>query len=122
MLPQPPVSSLFRTLVPNDDRIQQMVDMGFPREAAERALARSRNNISVATEYLLAHPFLANETPDDGGDSDSNGDDGANDGEGDQSSSSNKEHNETEEGPPTDKTAEERQHKLDEIRASLPQI
>jgi hypothetical protein len=31
--------------------------MGFARSSAEQALTRARNNMSAATEYLLAHPF-----------------------------------------------------------------
>jgi E3 ubiquitin-protein ligase HUWE1 len=31
--------------------------MGFPRSAAERALTRTGNNLSAATEILLSHPF-----------------------------------------------------------------
>ncbi|KAI0958508.1 hypothetical protein AcV7_004312 [Taiwanofungus camphoratus] len=41
---------------PDENRIGQLIDMGFPRSAAERALVRTRNNISAATELLLAHP------------------------------------------------------------------
>lgn len=32
------------------------MDMGFPRSAARTALIRCRNNVPVATEYLLQHP------------------------------------------------------------------
>lgn len=42
---------------PDENRIQQLVDMGFPRSAAERALVRTRNNVAAATELLLAHPY-----------------------------------------------------------------
>jgi E3 ubiquitin-protein ligase HUWE1 len=31
--------------------------MGFPRSAAERALARTQNNLNAATDLLLSHPF-----------------------------------------------------------------
>lgn len=34
------------------------MEMGFPRTAAEQALRRMRNNVSAATEYLLAHPDI----------------------------------------------------------------
>ena len=34
-----------------------LMDMGFPRSAAERSLLRSRNNVSATTEFLLSHPF-----------------------------------------------------------------
>lgn len=37
-------------------RVTQLIDMGFPRLAAERALRRCRNNVPLATEYLLQHP------------------------------------------------------------------
>lgn len=49
--------SLSRAIGPDENRIRQLTDMGFPRSAAERALIRTRNNISAATELLLAHPF-----------------------------------------------------------------
>jgi E3 ubiquitin-protein ligase HUWE1 len=42
---------------PDEGRIRQLTDMGFPRSAAERALARTHNNVNTATELLLAHPF-----------------------------------------------------------------
>lgn len=41
----------------DENRIRQLTDMGFPRSAAERALIRTHNNVSAATELLLAHPF-----------------------------------------------------------------
>jgi E3 ubiquitin-protein ligase HUWE1 len=72
---------------PDENRIRQLCDMGFPRASAERALARTHNNVSAATEYLLSHPFsfvggMVPE-PDDGhddGDDDGDGDDGDGDG------------------------------------------
>lgn len=42
---------------PDEGRIRQLTDMGFPRSAAERALMRTHNNVNAATELLLAHPF-----------------------------------------------------------------
>ncbi|TPX49618.1 hypothetical protein SeLEV6574_g01357 [Synchytrium endobioticum] len=45
-------------VAPDADRVQQLVDMGFPRGAAETALTRYGNNISRATDYLIAHPEL----------------------------------------------------------------
>ncbi|EJD02952.1 uncharacterized protein FOMMEDRAFT_107991 [Fomitiporia mediterranea MF3/22] len=42
---------------PDEDRIRQLTDMGFPRAAAVRALSRTNNNVNFATEYLLTHPF-----------------------------------------------------------------
>ncbi|GAA5889291.1 hypothetical protein JCM6882_000697 [Rhodosporidiobolus microsporus] len=44
--------------VPDENRISQLTDMGFPRSAAETALRRCRNNVALATEYLLQHPDL----------------------------------------------------------------
>lgn len=46
-----------RTLAVDENRIRQIMDMGFPRSAAERALMRTHNNVNAATEMLLAHPF-----------------------------------------------------------------
>ncbi|TFK54241.1 hypothetical protein OE88DRAFT_1786570 [Heliocybe sulcata] len=46
-----------RTFVVDDNRVRQIMDMGFPRSAAERALMRAHNNVNAATEMLLAHPF-----------------------------------------------------------------
>lgn len=42
---------------PDENRIRQLTDMGFPRSAAERALMRARNNVSAAAELLVANPF-----------------------------------------------------------------
>ncbi|KAI0708195.1 hypothetical protein C8T65DRAFT_740208 [Cerioporus squamosus] len=42
---------------PDENRIRQLMDMGFPRSAAERALLRTRNNVNAATELLLAQPY-----------------------------------------------------------------
>ncbi|BGP26526.1 E3 ubiquitin-protein ligase HUWE1 [Rhodotorula toruloides] len=42
--------------VPDETRIAQLMDMGFPRGACETALRRTRNNVALATEYLLQHP------------------------------------------------------------------
>lgn len=46
-----------RNAGPDEDRIRQLTDMGFPRSAAERALARTHNNVTAATDLLLSHPF-----------------------------------------------------------------
>ncbi|KAJ7647304.1 hypothetical protein FB45DRAFT_975025 [Roridomyces roridus] len=46
-----------RALGPDENRIRQLTDMGFPRSAAERALARTQNNLNAATDLLLSHPF-----------------------------------------------------------------
>ncbi|KAI8349558.1 hypothetical protein B0O80DRAFT_501281 [Mortierella sp. GBAus27b] len=49
--------SLFgaRPLVADEASITILLDMGFPRAAAEIALMRSNNQIDRATEYLLSH-------------------------------------------------------------------
>ncbi len=49
---------------PDENRIRQLMDMGFPRSAAERALMRTRNNVNAATELLLAHPYPFPPDPD----------------------------------------------------------
>ncbi|CAG8500448.1 3553_t:CDS:10 [Paraglomus brasilianum] len=49
-------SFLFGTLVPNEEKVQQLIEMGFPRGAAETALIRCDNQVEAATEYLLTHP------------------------------------------------------------------
>ncbi|KAK4052443.1 E3 ubiquitin-protein ligase tom1 [Microbotryomycetes sp. JL201] len=46
-------------------RVAQLVDMGFPRRAVETALTRCRNNVGVATEYLLSHPDLVGNARDE---------------------------------------------------------
>ncbi|THH06601.1 hypothetical protein EW145_g3974 [Phellinidium pouzarii] len=48
---------------PDEDRIRQLTDMGFPRSSAVRALSRSNNSVNFATEYLLTHPFELPEPP-----------------------------------------------------------
>ncbi|KAG2739753.1 hypothetical protein P692DRAFT_20387782 [Suillus brevipes Sb2] len=55
----PPVGSGFhiRAAGPDENRIRQLTDMGFPRSAAERALARTHNNVNAATELLLSQPY-----------------------------------------------------------------
>lgn len=58
MLPSSGQEGLLRlSNPPTEDRITQLTDMGFGRAAAIRALTRTQNNVSIATEYLLAHPF-----------------------------------------------------------------
>ena len=47
---------LQRSTGPDETRIQILTDMGFPRSAAERALARTHNNVNSATELLLSQP------------------------------------------------------------------
>lgn len=41
---------------PDEERIRQLTDMGFPRSSSIRALTRYRNNTGAATDYLLNHP------------------------------------------------------------------
>jgi len=53
----PPSSRRAPPAGPDENRIQQLCDMGFPRASAELALTRTHNNLSAATEYLLLHPF-----------------------------------------------------------------
>ena len=43
---------------PDENRIRQLTDMGFPRASVERALLRAHNNIAAATDLLLSQPFL----------------------------------------------------------------
>lgn len=42
---------------PDENRITQLTDMGFPRSAAELALTQTLNNVNAATELLLSNPF-----------------------------------------------------------------
>ncbi|KAF8491672.1 hypothetical protein JB92DRAFT_2835584 [Gautieria morchelliformis] len=58
---------LHRHVGPDENGIQQLCDMGFPRAAAERALVQMRNNVTAAAEYLLAQPlpFPPDVDPDD---------------------------------------------------------
>ncbi|CAG8511149.1 8932_t:CDS:10, partial [Scutellospora calospora] len=54
-----PSSTLFgatRSLVPDEERVQQLIDMGFSRSSAETALIRCNNHVQTATDYLLTHP------------------------------------------------------------------
>jgi len=48
-------------IVADETRLAQLVEMGFPRGAARRALERCHNNVSAATEYILQHPELEDE-------------------------------------------------------------
>lgn len=43
---------------PDENRIRQLTDMGFPRASVERALLRAHNNVAAATDLLLSQPFL----------------------------------------------------------------
>ncbi|KAF5354781.1 hypothetical protein D9756_005295 [Leucocoprinus leucothites] len=51
------VPNISRPTGPDENRVQMLIDMGFPRHAAERALVQTRNNVTAATEFLLSHPF-----------------------------------------------------------------
>lgn len=42
----------------DESKVTQLADMGFPRSAAVTALTRYRNNLGLATEYLLQRPDL----------------------------------------------------------------
>lgn len=42
----------------DESKVTQLFDMGFPRSAAVTALTRYRNNLGLATEYLLQRPDL----------------------------------------------------------------
>ncbi len=55
--------SLFRVTVPEENRVRQLIDMGFSRSGAERALIRTHNNVNAATELLLANPFRFQNDP-----------------------------------------------------------
>lgn len=50
---------------PDETRISQLTEMGFPRRAARHALVRCSNNVTAATEYLLMHPELVTLMSDD---------------------------------------------------------
>eukprot|EP00831_Metopus_contortus_P035539 TRINITY_DN28295_c0_g1_i1.p1 TRINITY_DN28295_c0_g1~~TRINITY_DN28295_c0_g1_i1.p1 ORF type:complete len:320 (+),score=69.39 TRINITY_DN28295_c0_g1_i1:120-1079(+) len=46
--------SMRMTSPPDPEKVQQLVEMGFPQANAERALSRYGNNVSRATEHLLS--------------------------------------------------------------------
>ncbi|KAG7098569.1 hypothetical protein E1B28_000502 [Marasmius oreades] len=50
--------------VSDESRLRQLTDMGFPRSAAEQALQRTNNNVTAATEILIAQPFPFPPDPD----------------------------------------------------------
>ncbi|XP_006461106.1 hypothetical protein AGABI2DRAFT_204611 [Agaricus bisporus var. bisporus H97] len=52
------IPTIPRPTGPDESRVQMLVDMGFPRSAAERALVHTRNNVTAATDFLLNHPFV----------------------------------------------------------------
>ncbi|CAG8513467.1 7938_t:CDS:10, partial [Acaulospora morrowiae] len=47
-----------RSMIPDESRVQQLIDMGFSRAASETALTRCNNLVETAAEYLLTHPHL----------------------------------------------------------------
>lgn len=54
-----PVLPTVRTPVVADPaRVDHLVDMGFPRGAAERALLRARNNVAAAADMILSMPHV----------------------------------------------------------------
>ena len=62
---------------PDENRIRQLTDMGFPQASVERALLRTHNNVPAATDLLLSQPFLLMGDPDpaeQSTDTDSHGD------------------------------------------------
>lgn len=64
----PVVKETVRNLIhrrpqPDEDRISQLMDMGFPRAAAEMALIRCNNSVARAAEYLLLNPHVVTLAP-----------------------------------------------------------
>ncbi|WWC91853.1 uncharacterized protein L201_006800 [Kwoniella dendrophila CBS 6074] len=61
----PVISPVVRAVAVTADpsRVDQLVDMGFSRGAAERALVRARNNIAAATDMLLTMPHVFQAEP-----------------------------------------------------------
>ncbi|ORY33382.1 hypothetical protein BCR39DRAFT_491673 [Naematelia encephala] len=57
-LPPAPTATRAAVTVANPVRVDQLVDMGFDRAAAEFALLRTHNNIALATDALLNMPHL----------------------------------------------------------------
>ncbi|XP_037091019.1 E3 ubiquitin-protein ligase HUWE1-like [Pollicipes pollicipes] len=51
--PAPPGEAV---VMVNTDQLQQLLDMGFPRQACVEALQVANNSVEQATDYLLAHP------------------------------------------------------------------
>jgi E3 ubiquitin-protein ligase HUWE1 len=69
---------------PDENRIRQLTDMGFPRASVERALLRAHNNVAAATDLLLSQPFLLMGDPEPAEqniDTDSHGDQDSDDAE-----------------------------------------
>ncbi|KAI8614143.1 hypothetical protein BC830DRAFT_406826 [Chytriomyces sp. MP71] len=53
-----PGGAALQPIVPDAAHIEQLVDMGYPRGAAETALIRCGNNVMRAVDYILSHPAL----------------------------------------------------------------
>ncbi|KAJ3821015.1 hypothetical protein F5878DRAFT_550493 [Lentinula raphanica] len=79
----PSTSAFIRSnAIPDESRIRQLTDMGFPRAAAESVLRRTHNNVPAATELLLAYPlppFAAEPEPEPTAVATGSGEAGAND-------------------------------------------
>ncbi|PKI83767.1 HECT-type E3 ubiquitin transferase [Malassezia vespertilionis] len=56
-----PLGMRERQVAVDETRVEQLVEMGFSRGSARRALQRTHNNISAATEHIFQHPELADE-------------------------------------------------------------
>ncbi|WVR09546.1 hypothetical protein IAU60_006615 [Kwoniella sp. DSM 27419] len=65
LAPQAITSSVHRhsPLVADPGRVEQLVDMGFARSVAERALVRARNDVANAAELLLSMAHLFEDAP-----------------------------------------------------------
>lgn len=61
---QPPI--VRAPLTADPARVDQLVDMGFARGAAEQALVRARNNIMTATDLILSMPHIFQDAPTEG--------------------------------------------------------
>ena len=44
----------WRSMEPNEEKLKQIIDMGFPRQEAQAALLRSNGNVDMAAEWLLS--------------------------------------------------------------------
>ncbi|KAF7288667.1 hypothetical protein HMN09_01372700 [Mycena chlorophos] len=119
-----------RPFTVDEGRVRQLMDMGFPRSAAERALARAQNNLTAATDLLLSHPFPLPPDPVPGDEGEPAAPENAepteqeaeqDDGEpsDDEAIAVDEAPASTEPPPPVDKTTEEWQTELDEAREPL---
>jgi hypothetical protein len=53
------------TVVPNPDKLQQLLEMGFSEERSRRALTMTRNNLEAAVELIANDQDLAYDQPND---------------------------------------------------------